>query len=169
VSAANGRRPLPATAMERFARAVSRGASSSWAFGLAVMSVLIWAVLGPLLHFSDGWQLTINTATTIVTFLMVFLIQRSQEKDSQAVHLKLNEIVAALKGASNRLVQAEDLSEGELRTLRDEYRQLLRRMRAEHEQRGSHSVEELERTSSPPQAHRAKAPRDRTGKHESEA
>jgi low affinity Fe/Cu permease len=128
--------------MERFARFISRWAASSWAFGIAVLCVLVWAALGPMLHFSDGWQLTINTSTTIVTFLMVFLIQRSQEKDSQAVHLKLNEIVAALKGASNRLVQAVDLSEAELRELRQEYRVLLAKVRKEGEQTRSHSVEE---------------------------
>jgi low affinity Fe/Cu permease len=155
--------------MERLARAVSRWSSSSWAFGVAVLSVMIWAALGPFLQFSDGWQLTINTSTTIITFLMVFLIQRSQEKDSHAVHLKLNEIVAALKGASNRLVQAEDLSEGELRTLRDEYRELLDRTQAEHEHTRSHSVEELETTTSPPQAPRPRIPRHRTGKHEPDA
>ena len=139
------KRPRRAGAMESFAHLVSHATGSSWAFALAVASVLVWAALGPVSHYSENWQLTINTSTTIITFLMVFLIQRSQEKDSQAVHLKLNEIVAALKGASNRLVQAEELSEEELRDLHDEYSKLLARIRAEHQSRMSHSIDEGER------------------------
>ena len=83
--------------------------------GCAVGVVIVWALLGPVFHFSDTWQLVINTGTTIVTFLMVFLIQRSQNKDSLAIHLKLNEIVAVLQGASNRLINVEDLTEQEVR------------------------------------------------------
>ena len=81
----------------------------------AVGVIIVWALLGPVFHFSDTWQLVINTGTTIVTFLMVFLIQRSQNKDSLAIQLKLNEIVAALQGASNRLINVEDLTEQEVR------------------------------------------------------
>src|SRR6201996_5797136 len=88
----------------RFAASTATWAGTSPAFVIAVLVVLVWAVLGPVFHYSDTWQLVINTGTTIVTFLMVFLIQRAQNKDSLAVHLKLNEIVAALEGASNRLV-----------------------------------------------------------------
>ena len=112
--------------MERFARAVSRWASSSWAFGLAVMSVLIWAALGPLLHFSDGWQLTINTATTIVTFLMVFLIQSTQNRDAMAFHLKLDELIRSSK-ARNVFADLEDASEDELKAYQREFERLRQR------------------------------------------
>src|ERR1051325_2332377 len=93
--------------LERASRWATRWAGSSAAFGIAVGTIVVWGVTGPLFGFSDTWQLVINTGTTIVTFLMVFLIQRSQNKDSQALHLKLNEIVAALEGASNRLINVE--------------------------------------------------------------
>src|SRR5512133_1309855 len=103
--------------LERIATAVTRWTGSTSAFALACATLLIWALTGPLFGFSDTWQLVINTGTTIVTFLMVFLIQRTQNKDSLALHLKLNEIVAALQGASNRLIDVESLSEQELNLL----------------------------------------------------
>ena len=86
--------------LERFSRRVTEATGSSSAFMVALLIIIIWIVTGPLFHFSDTWQLVINTGTTIVTFLMVFLIQRSQNKDALAIHLKLNEIVAALEGAA---------------------------------------------------------------------
>ena len=101
---------------ERMARLISQFTGSTSAFLVATLVVLVWAAIGPVFHYSSNWQLVINTGTTIVTFLMVFLIQRTQNKDSLAVQLKLNEIVAALEGASNRLVKVEDLSEEELST-----------------------------------------------------
>jgi hypothetical protein len=88
--------------LEQVSRWATRWAGSSWAFSLAVLVIVVWLVTGPIFHFSDTWQLVINTGTTIVTFLMVFLIQRAQNKDGLAIQLKLNEIVAALDGASNR-------------------------------------------------------------------
>ncbi len=103
--------------LEAFARRVTEWAGTSWAFASAITVVVVWAVSGPYYHFSDTWQLVINTGTTIITFLMVFLIQRSQNKDSLAIHLKLNEVVAALEGASNRLISIEDLTEDEIRIL----------------------------------------------------
>ncbi|MGN6184297.1 MAG: low affinity iron permease family protein [Thermoanaerobaculia bacterium] len=106
------------------ASSVTRWAGSSWGFGLAFATILIWAVTGPLFHWSDTWQLVINTGTTIITFLMVFLIQRSQNKDSLAIQLKLNELVAAIDRASNRLIDVEDLSEEELEILRKHYQEL---------------------------------------------
>ena len=106
--------------------------------------MLLWLVSGPFFGFSERWQLVINTGTTIVTFLMVFLIQRAQNKESLAVHLKLNEIVAALQGASNRLVNVEDLSEEELRTLHRHYAALARLAKEEADLFSSHSVEEAE-------------------------
>jgi low affinity Fe/Cu permease len=136
---------------ERVARAISQFTGSTTAFLIAVLIVVVWATTGPLFHYSQTWQLVINTGTTIVTFLMVFLIQRTQNKDSLAVQLKLNEIVAALDGASNRLVNVEDLTEEELSTLHDHYRALAELARTERDVRQSHSVDEAEAR------HRAKA------------
>jgi low affinity Fe/Cu permease len=120
-------------------------AGSSGAFGLAALVVIAWAAIGPFIGFGDTWQLAINTGTTIVTFLMVFLIQRSQNKDARAVQLKLNEIVAALQGASNRLVDVESLSEDELRVLREHYGHLAALAGQDADPAQSHSVEEAER------------------------
>ncbi|HYE66569.1 MAG TPA: low affinity iron permease family protein, partial [Pyrinomonadaceae bacterium] len=100
--------------LERFSHQATVWAGSSWAFMVALGIIIIWAATGPLFGFSDTWQLVINTGTTIVTFLMVFLIQRTQNKDALALHLKLNEIVAAIEGASNRLIDVEDLTEEEV-------------------------------------------------------
>ena len=130
--------------LEAFARRVTEWAGSSWAFGSAVGVIVVWALLGPLYAFSDTWQLVINTGTTIVTFLMVFLIQRSQNKDSLAIHLKLNEIVAALEGASNRLINVEELTEAEVRTLHRHYGRLVEIARHEGSLTRSHSIEEAE-------------------------
>ena len=130
--------------LEAFAHRVTEWAGSSWAFGGAVAVIAIWALLGPVYHFSDTWQLVSNTGTTIITFLMVFLIQRSQNKDSLAIHLKLNEIVAALEGASNRLINVEDLTEQDVRTLRQHYRRLVEIAKREDSLTRSHSIEEAE-------------------------
>ena len=128
-------------ALQEFAHRATRWSGSSWAFLLAVIIVLVWAVTGPLFDFADTWQLVINTGTTIVTFLMVFLIQRSQNKDSQAIQLKLNELIAAVQGASARMLNVEDLSEQELRRLHARYEHLARKLK--HEPcNGSHTVEE---------------------------
>jgi low affinity Fe/Cu permease len=121
---------------------VTRWTGSTPAFGVALGVIVAWALVGPVFHFSDTWQLVINTGTTIVTFLMVFLIQRSQNKDSLAIHIKLNEIVAVLEGASNRLIDAESLSEDELRTLEKYYSELSKLAGKEGNIRVSHSVEE---------------------------
>src|SRR5919206_3775376 len=101
----------------RFAKWTSHAAGHPATFGAAVLIIIVWAVTGPIFSFSDTWQLVINTSTTIITFLMVFLIQRSQNKESLAVQLKLNELVAAMQGASNRLISVEDLSEEEVTLL----------------------------------------------------
>jgi low affinity Fe/Cu permease len=116
-------RPAPGF-LESLSMRVSEWAGRSYAFAVALAVVLLWAVLGPLFRFSDTWQLVINTGTTIVTFLMVFLIQRAQNKESRAIHLKLDEIVAALAGASNRLIDAESLTEHELDVLRKHYAEI---------------------------------------------
>ena len=110
----------------------------------AVLVLLIWLVTGPFFHFSDTWQLVINTGTTVVTFLMVFLIQRSQNKDALAVQLKLDEIVAALEGASNHLISVEDLSEEELKILRIHYQRLAEMAKRDVKITESHSIEEAE-------------------------
>ena len=127
---------------ERLARGITNFAGSTAAFFIAGLSVVAWAVLGPFFKYSDNWQLVINTATTIVTFLMVFLIQRMQNKDSLAIHLKLDELVAAHDGASNHLVSAEELSERDLETLQRRYRKLVRNARREKDPLCAHSVEE---------------------------
>ena len=127
---------------ESFSKIITQWTGSTGAFGFALGVIVVWALLGPVFHYSDTWQLVINTGTTIVTFLMVFLIQRSQNKDSLAVHLKLNEIVAALEGASNRLVDVESLSEKELAQLHRFYSELAALTRKEVDVTISHSVEE---------------------------
>jgi low affinity Fe/Cu permease len=130
--------------LENTARKVTAWTGSTSAFALSVSVVLVWVLTGPLFHYSDTWQLVINTGTTVVTFLMVFLIQRSQNKDSLALHLKLNEIVAAMKGASNRLIDVESLSERELRALHTHYETLARMAKRDVDLLCSHSVEEAE-------------------------
>jgi low affinity Fe/Cu permease len=130
--------------IESLSGKATKYAGSSPAFGIAVALVLIWLLTGPLFGFSDTWQLVINTGTTIITFLMVFLIQRAQNKDTQAVHLKLNEIVAAIEGASNRLIDVEDLSEEELRVLRKHFQRLAELAKRDNDIRKSRSVEEAE-------------------------
>jgi low affinity Fe/Cu permease len=129
---------------ERLAQWAGRWTGSSWAFALALGVILAWGVTGPLFGFSDTWQLVINTGTTIVTFLMVFLIQRSQNKEARATQLKLNELVAALKGASNRLINVEDLSEGEVAALHAHYQKLVELARRDRALTESHSIEEAE-------------------------
>ncbi len=124
-------RPHPAMrAFDRFASLVTRWAGSPLTFCSAVIVVIIWAVLGPVFHYSDGWQLVINTGTTIITFLMVFLIQQSQNKDSVAMHLKLNELLASHKSADNQLIGIEDASEDQLRKLAKFYNDLAERAKS---------------------------------------
>jgi low affinity Fe/Cu permease len=110
---------------------------SAWAFTAAVIVILVWLLTGPIFHFSDTWQLIINTATTIITFLMVFLIQNTQNRDAKAVHLKLDELIRAVKGARNQLVDLEDLSDEDLKKLEQQFQRL--RRKAEHD--GTHSRE----------------------------
>ena len=138
---AQGRRPR-GTKLEQISEAVTRWTGSTPALITAVGVILFWAVVGPLFHYSDTWQLVINTGTTIVTFLMVFLIQRSQNKEALAIHLKLNEIVAALDGASNRLIDADRMSEQELAALQRHYGELARLAKTDASVTESHSVEE---------------------------
>ena len=108
------------TIFERFSARVTRATGKPIAFILAVVVIIAWAVTGPIFHYSDTWQLVINTGTTIITFLMVFVIQQSQNKDTMALQIKLNELIAA-SGASNRLIDVEDITEDELETLKKFY------------------------------------------------
>ena len=108
-------------AFDTFASAVTRWAGSPIAFAMAVIAVVVWGATGPVFHYSENWQLVINTGTTIITFIMVFLIQQSQNKDSVAVHLKLNELIASHKAASDKLIGIEDASEDELRRMAAAY------------------------------------------------
>jgi low affinity Fe/Cu permease len=121
---------LVSDAFRVFARHSSMILGSAWAFAGAVLVIAVWLLTGPTFHFSDTWQLIINTATTIITFLMVFLIQNTQNRDAKAVHLKLDEMIRALKGARNKLVDLEDLSDEELKKLEEQFQRL--RKKAEH-------------------------------------
>lgn len=131
---------------ERFAAKVTRATGRPSAFILACMVILIWIVTGPVFHFSDTWQLVINTGTTIITFLMVFVIQHAQNKDSVALQLKLNELIAASSRASNRLVDIEDLSAEELETLKKFYIKLSELSKQEKNIHRTHSIDEAQNT-----------------------
>jgi low affinity Fe/Cu permease len=152
-------RKAPAVpAFERWSNAITHAAGDARVFLAAVAVIVVWAVTGPLFGFSDTWQLVVNTGTTIVTFLMVFLIQQTQNKDGLAIQLKLNELVAALEGASNRLINVEGLSEEELRVLQAHYGRLAAMARESADIGESHSIEEAERR------HHAKHGRKRSHK-----
>ncbi len=126
---------------ERFANIMTRFTGSSAAFIAAVSIVVIWALSGPVFDYSETWQLVINTGTTIITFLMVFLIQKSQNKDSKAIQLKLNELIAANELASNRMVDIEDLTEEELDQLHAFYVKLAELTKRESDLHISHSID----------------------------
>ena len=129
--------------LERFAVWTTNWVGSSWAFLIAVVLTVAWLVSGPIFGYSNTWQLVMNTISSIVTFLMVFLLQRSQNKDALAMQVKLNELLAAVKGASNRLINIEDLSEEEVQELHDRYSKLIERSRSNV--RGQLSIEEAVR------------------------
>lgn len=129
---------------EKLAGRATKATGSTPAIIISFSLIIVWALSGPLFHYSETWQLIINTGTTIITFLMVFLIQKSQNKDSTAVHIKLNELVAASERASNRLVDVEDLTEEELDILARYYCRLKERAQKENSLRISHSIDEHE-------------------------
>ena len=108
----------------KFAHRVSMTVGSAWAFLAALIIVIVWALTGPVFGYSDTWQLVINTGTTVVTFLVVFIIQNTQNRDAQAIHLKLDELIRALHGARTELVELEELSDEELEKLQAEFHQL---------------------------------------------
>jgi low affinity Fe/Cu permease len=127
---------------ERLSTRVTKMVGSSWAFTIAVTVVVVWLLTGPIFNYSDTWQLVINTGTTIVTFLMVFLIQHSQNKESRALQVKLNELIASSDKASNRLIDVEDLNEEELIALQNFYVELVKMSKKDKNFSQSHSVDE---------------------------
>jgi low affinity Fe/Cu permease len=129
---------------DAFASGVSKVTGSTPAFIVAFILVLAWGVTGPVFHYSETWQMVINTGTTIITFLMVFLIQKAQNKDSLAIQLKLNELVAAHEFASNRLVDVENMTEEELKVIQKYYAKLKVETQKEESLRQSHSIDEAE-------------------------
>ncbi|AYL99151.1 low affinity iron permease family protein [Mucilaginibacter celer] len=129
---------------ERFSEWATKATGSSAAFILAVSAVVIWAATGPVAKYSQTWQLIINTGTTIITFLMVFLIQKSQNKDSKAIHLKLNELIASHEGTSNRMVDIENLTEKELDQLHKFYVQIAKLAEKEDDLTCTHSIDAAE-------------------------
>lgn len=126
---------------EKMSTAITCWTGSSPAFGIAFGIIIIWGISGPIFKYSDTWQLVINTGTTIITFLMVFLIQKSQNKDSKAIQLKLNELIAASRHASNRMVDIEDLTEAELDVLRKYYQRLSDISEEDDDIHNSHSID----------------------------
>jgi low affinity Fe/Cu permease len=129
---------------QKMSNKVTRATGSPYAFIIALTVVIIWAITGPLFGFSDTWQLVINTGTTIITFLMVFIIQQSQNKDTTAIQLKLNELIACNERASNRLVDIEDLTEEELEKIKKFYVKLSDLAEKENDVNQSHSLSEAE-------------------------
>ena len=127
---------------EAFATSVTKATGSTPAFIIAFVMVLIWGATGPVFHYSETWQMVINTGTTIITFLMVFLIQKAQNKDSLAIQLKLNELVAAHEFASNRLVDVENMTEEELKIIQKYYTKLKTATAKEESLQQSHSIDE---------------------------
>ena len=132
---------------EKFAIKVTKLAGSTTAFIIAFALVIIWGATGPVFHYSQNWQLVINTGTTIITFLMVFLIQKAQNKDSLAIQLKLNELVAAHEFASNRMVDIENIPEAELKIIQKYYTQLSKITKSEETLQQSHSIDEAKEMS----------------------
>lgn len=128
---------------ENFANKITHITGTSSAFLTAFAIILVWIITGPIFKFSDTWQLVINTGTTIITFLMVFLIQKSQNKDSKSIQLKLNELIASSEKASNRMVAIEDLTEAELDHLHQFYKHLADKARREKNIRQSHSIQKI--------------------------
>src|SRR6187431_2929953 len=127
---------------DKISTVVTRAAGRPGAFIMAASLIIVWGITGPLFNFSDTWQLVINTGTTIITFLMVFVIQQSQNKDTMAIQLKLNELIAATQGASNRLIDIEDLTEADLETLKKFYIKLSELSEKEDDVRATHSIDE---------------------------
>lgn len=129
---------------EHISNRITNWTGSPVAFGVASLVIIVWVITGPVFNYSDTWQLVINTGTTIITFLMVFLIQKSQNKDSKAIQLKLNELIAASRHASNRMVDIEDLTESELDVLHKYYEKLAEISEKDEDIHKSHSIDAAE-------------------------
>jgi len=127
---------------DAFSTKVTKLTGSPGAFILACVAIIIWVITGPVFHYSDTWQLVINTGTTIITFLMVFIIQQSQNKDTLALQIKLNELIAANKNASNRLIDSEDLTAEELEVLKKFYIKISDATKKEEDLKKTHSIED---------------------------
>jgi low affinity Fe/Cu permease len=129
---------------ERASNKITKAAGTPLAFLIAMVLIIVWAVTGPIFNFSDTWQLVINTGTTIITFLMVFIIQQSQNKDTIAIQIKLNELIACNERASNRLIDVEDLTDEELQVIKKFYSKLADLAEKENDVSSSHSLNEAE-------------------------
>lgn len=129
---------------DTFSNKVTKLTETPWAFITAFVIVVVWGISGPLFHYSDTWQLVINTGTTIITFLMVFVIQQSQNKDTIAIHLKLNELIAATEKASNRLIDVEDITEEELEMVKKYYSKLTEVAKLQKELETTHVLKSME-------------------------
>lgn len=140
----NSNKRKKSNSFEIFASRASKATGSTTAFCLAVFVVIAWALSGPIFKYSETWQLVINTGTTIITFLMVFLIQKAQNKDSLAIQLKLNELVASHEYASNRLIDIEEMTEAEMETIKKYYRHLSHLAIKDQSLQSTHSIEEAE-------------------------
>ena len=149
---------------DKFATGVSKAAGSSLAFAVAFGVVLVWAISGPFFDFSETWQLVINTGTTIITFLMVFLIQKAQNKDSLAIQLKLNELVASNELSSNRLVDIESMSEEEMEVVQKYYHKLSMLTEKEETLHTSHSLGEAQEQHDKKSKRKDSQPRKKAGK-----
>ncbi len=136
--------PTNKNVFERLSTVATKTAGSTPAFMIALIIIIIWLATGPLFNYSDTWQLVINTGTTIITFLMVFLIQRSQNKESLAIQIKLNELIASSRLASNRLIDIEDLSEDELKALEKFYIELVKMSKQDKSMNQTHSIDEAD-------------------------
>ena len=138
----SGNKSVISQKFNQFSNWITKATGTPTAFLLALLIVLVWGICGPVFHFSEVWQLVINTGTTIVTFLMMFVIQQSQNKDTMALHLKLNELIAANENTSNRLVGSEDLSDEELETIKKFYVKLSSLAKKEKDLFATHSLDE---------------------------
>ncbi len=147
---------------DKVANAVTSAAGSPITSVSAFLIIIIWAISGPFFHFSDTWQLVINTSTTIITFLMVFVIQQSQNKDTIAIQMKLNELIAANNSASNQLIDIEDMTENELKVLKKFYVKLSERADKEDDITKSHSLAEADRKAD--EKHAANTPQSKRHK-----
>jgi low affinity Fe/Cu permease len=152
---------------EQLATKITCWTGSSAAFGIALSVVIVWGISGPVFKYSDTWQLVINTGTTIITFMMVFLIQKSQNKDSKAIQLKLNELIAASRHASNRMVDIEDLTEQELDVLHKYYQKLSDISEEDDDIHNSHSIDAANNLEKEKIEHRKKYHKDETSAPES--